>query len=86
MTEQEEQAYNALYKWSDRLNKWEYNKQYIRNKKRKLKQFNPNAVSLLLIDKMNELTRGKITAEEAMSVLNMVEVRTETRLCMEAGF
>jgi ribosomal protein L32E len=84
-TEQEEQVYHALYKWADRLNKWEYSQQLTRNKGKKLKTYSPNGISLLLIDNMNKI--GNIlTPEEAMSILHTVEVRTELNLCMQAGF
>lgn len=84
-TEQEEQVYNALYKWADRLNKWEYSQQLTRNKGKKLKTYSPNATSLLLIDNMNNIAKG-LTPEEAMSILHTVEVRTQLNLCMQAGF
>ena len=84
-TEQEEQAYNALYKWADRLNKWEYSQQLTRNKGKKLKTYSPNATSLLLIDNMKSIAKG-LTPEEAMSILHTVEVRTQLNLCMQAGF
>jgi len=84
-TEQEEQAYNALEKWSSRLNKWEYSQQVKRNKGKRLKQFYPNPTSLLLIDNMNRIAKD-LTPEQAMSILHTVEVRTQLNLCMEAGF
>lgn len=86
MEEQERQAYKALQKWSERLNKWEYSKQVKRNKGKKLKQFYPNTFSLVLLDACRELSNNTRTAEEAMALLHTVEGRTETRLCMEAGF
>ena len=49
-TEQETQVYNALGKWAERLNKWEYQNQLKRNKGKKLKTFSPNEFSLELID------------------------------------
>jgi DNA topoisomerase VI subunit B len=85
-SEQEEQVYNALQKWAERLNKWEFNKQWIRNKKQKLKTFSPNAFSLVIIENCNKLLNQQITPEEAMSLLHTVEGRTEIRLCLEAGF
>lgn len=85
-TSQEKQVYNALYKWADRLNKWEFNIQFKRNKNKPLKQFNPNAFSLQLIENMKRMSNQEITPEEAMSILHTVEGKTETRLCMEAGF
>ena len=85
-SEQDQQAYKALQKWAERLNKWEYSKQVKRNKGKKLKQFSPNAFSLILLEACGELLKGTRTAEEAMSLLHTVEGRTETRLCMEAGF
>ena len=84
-TKQEEQVYKALYKWADRLNKWEYSQQFKRNKGKRLKQFTPNETSLLLIDNMNRIAKD-LTPEEAMSILHTVEVRTQLNLCMEAGF
>jgi len=84
-TKQEEQVYKALYKWADRLNKWEYSQQFKRNKRKRLKQFTPNGTSLLLIDNMNRIAKD-LTPEEAMSILHTVEVRTQLNLCMEAGF
>lgn len=84
-TEQEEQVYHALYKWADRLNKWEYNQQIKGNKGKKLKTYSPNGTSLLLIDNMNRIAKD-LTPEEAMSILHTVEVRTELNLCMQAGF
>lgn len=84
-TEQEEQVYNALYKWADRLNKWEYSQQLARNKGKKLKTYSPNATSLLLIENMKQIARG-LTPEQAMSILHTVEVRTQLNLCMQAGF
>lgn len=85
-TEQEQQVYNALQKWSERLNRWEYSKQVKRNKGKKLKQFYPNAFSLQLIENMQRMTKQEITPEQAMSILSTVEGRTETNRCMEAGF
>lgn len=84
-TEQEEQVYNALYKWADRLNKWEYSQQLKRNKGKKLKQYTPNETSLLLIENMKQISKG-LTPEQAMSILHTVEVRTQLNLCMQAGF
>lgn len=86
LTEQEKQVRNALLKWAERLNKWEYNIQLKRNKGKKLKQFNPNYFSLELINNAEQVISGEITPEEAMSILHTVEGRTQTRLCMEAGF
>lgn len=83
---QEKQVYQALYKWTDRLNKWEYNQQLTRNKGKKLKTFSPNATSLLLIEYMNKMTKGYLTPDETMSILHTVDVRTELNLCMQAGF
>ena len=85
LTEQEEQAYNALNKWATRLNKWEYSQQLKRNKGKRLKQFTPNGTSLLLIDNMKALGIS-ITPDQAMSILHTVEVRTQLNLCIEAGF
>lgn len=85
LTEQEEQVYHALYKWADRLNKWEYSQQLKHNKGKRLKQFTPNGTSLLLIDNMNRIAKD-LTPEEAMSILHTVEVRTQLNLCMQAGF
>ena len=85
-TEQEQQVYNALYKWSERLNKWEYSMQVKRNKGKKLKTFSPNYFSLQLIENMNRMSNQEITPIEAMSILSTAEGRTETRLCLEAGF
>ena len=84
-TEQEEQVYHALYKWADRLNKWEYSQQLKRNKGKKLKTYTPNGTSLLLIDNMNRIAKD-LTPEQAMSILHTVEVRTQLNLCIEAGF
>jgi len=84
-TTQEEQVYHALYKWADRLNKWEYNQQIKRNKGKRLKQFTPNGTSLLLIDNMNRIAKD-LTPEQAMSILHTVEVKTQLNLCMQAGF
>ena len=83
-TEQEQQVYNALEKWSERLNKWEYSKTIKKGKKREY--FIPNAFSLQLIENIQRMTRQEITPEEAMSILSTVEGRTETSRCMEAGF
>ena len=83
---QEDQVYNALYKWADRLNKWEYAKQIQRNKGKGLKTFSPNSLSLQLIDNIKLMTNQKITPEEAMSTLHTAQGRAETRMCMEAGF
>ena len=85
-TEQEKQVYNALQKWSERLNRWEYSMQVKRNKGKKLKTFSPNSFSLQLIENMNRMNSQEITPEQAMSILSTTEGRTETRLCMEAGF
>jgi ribosomal protein L32E len=85
LTHQEAQAYKALEKWAERLNKWEYSQQVKRNKGKKLKHFTPNATSLLLIDNMKELGITK-TPEQAISILHRVEVRTQLNLCMESGF
>ena len=85
LDKQEHRAYKALFKWSERLNAWEYSIQYSRSKK-KLKVFFPNAFSLQLIENMGLLCSHKITPEEAMSILHTVEGKTELRLCMEAGF
>ena len=85
LTEQEEQVYNALYKWADRLNKWEYSQQLKCNKGKRLKQFTPNGTSLLLIDNMSRIAKD-LTPDQAMSILHTVEVRTQLNLCMEAGF
>lgn len=85
-TTQEEQVYKALYKWSERLNKWEYSNQIKKNKRKKLKTFSPNAFSLMLIKNMNKMTNQEFTPEEAMSILYTTEGQTELRLCMEAGF
>ena len=85
-TEQEKQVYDALYKWADRLNKWEYAKQVKRNNGKKIKTFSPNDFSLDLIENMKRMISGKITPEEAMSILHTANGRTETRMCMEAGF
>ena len=85
-TKQEEQVYKALKKWAERLNKWEYSTQVKRNKGKKLKSFSPNYFSLQIIENLNLMTNKEITPEEAMSILYTVEGRTETRLCMEAGF
>ena len=85
-SEQEEQVYNALYKWADRLNKWEYAKQVRNNKGKKLKTFSPNDFSLQLIDNMKLMINEKITPAEAMSILHTAQGRAETRMCMEAGF
>jgi hypothetical protein len=85
LTEQEEQVYNALYKWASRLNKWEYSQQLKRNKGKRLKQFHPNATSLLLIDNMKQIGIT-MTPEQAMSILYDVSVRTQLNLCMEAGY
>lgn len=85
-TKQEEQVYKALYKWAERLNKWEYSVQVKQNKGKKLKKYSPNYFSLQIIENMNLMTNEKITPEEAMSILYITEGRTETRLCMEAGF
>jgi hypothetical protein len=84
--EKDKQAYHALQKWAERLNKWEYSKQVKRNKGKRLEQFYPNAFSLLLLDACRELLNGTRTAEEAMSILHTVEGKTELQLCMEAGF
>lgn len=86
MTEQNRQAYDALQKWAERLNKWEYSIQVKRNKGKKLKTFSPNAFSLLLLENCRLLINEEITAEQAMSTLHTGEGRTQTRLCMEAGF
>lgn len=85
-TEQEEQVYSALKKWCERLNKWEYKKQVERNKGRKLKTFIPNYISLQFIENMNNMTNGRITPEEVMSILHIIEVKTQLNLCMDAGF
>ena len=85
LTKQEEQVYNALNKWASRLNKWEYSQQLKRNKGKRLKQFYPNATSLLLIDNMKQIGIT-MTPEQAMSVLYDVSVRTQLNLCMEAGY
>lgn len=85
LEEQEKQVYQALYKWADRLNKWEYSKQLKRNKGKRLKRFTPNRTSLLLIDNMKALGIS-ITPDQAMSILHTVEVRTQLNLCIEAGF
>ena len=85
-TEQEKQVYNALEKWSERLNRWEYSMQLKRNKGKKLKQFYPNALSLQLIENMQRMTKQEITPEEAMSILSTTEGRAETSMCMDAGF
>jgi len=87
MTEtQEMQAYKALEKWANRLNKWEYSKQFKNNKNKRLKQFTPNFLSLILIENMRKLINKTITPNDAMAILSTSESRTETRLCMEAGF
>lgn len=86
LTKQEKQVRNALLKWAERLNKWEYNIQLKRNKGRRLKQFNPNYFSLELINNTERMINGEITTEEAMSILHTTEGRTQTRLCMESGF
>jgi hypothetical protein len=86
MTEQEKQVYHTLQKWAERLNAWEYNNQVKRNKGKKLKSFSPNAFSLQLIENCKRMLNKEITAEQAMSILATTEGRTETRLCMEAGF
>ena len=85
-TKQEEQVYKALEKWAERLNKWEYSIQLKRNKGKKLKTFSPNYFSLQIIENLKLMTNEEITSEEAMSILHTTEGRTETRLCMEAGF
>lgn len=85
-TRQEEQVYNALYKWAERLNKWEYDIQIKRNKEKKLKTFSPNYFSLQLIENMNSMSNQEITPEQAMSILSTIEGRTQTKMCMEAGF
>lgn len=82
---QEKQVYQALYKWADRLNKWEYNNQVIRNKGKKLKHFSPNATSLLIIESMGKIGNG-LTPEQAMSILHNPSVRAELNMCMQAGF
>ena len=85
-TEQEQQVYNALYKWAERLNKWEYQNQLKRNKGMKLETFSPNDFSLELIENLRKMSRQEITPEEAMSILWTVRGRAEIRMCMEAGF
>lgn len=85
-TEQEQRVYNALYKWADRLNKWEYQNQLKRNRGNKLKTFSPNYFSLQLIENLKQMDNQVITPEEAMSILSTTEGRTQTRMCMEAGF
>lgn len=83
-TAQEQQVYNALEKWSERLNRWEYSKTIKKGKKRKY--FIPNAFSLQLIENMQRMTRQEITPEQAMSILFIIKGKAETRMCMEAGF
>jgi len=85
-TEQEKQVYNALEKWSERLNRWEYSIQLKRNKGKKLKQFYPNAFSLQLIENMQRMTKQEITPEQAISILSTNEGISERQRCMEAGF
>ena len=85
-TEQEQQVYKALQKWSERLNKWEYSMQVKRNKGKKLKTFSPNYFSLQLIENMNRMSNQEITPIEAMSILSTAEGRAQTRMCLEAGF
>lgn len=84
-TPQEEQAYNALYKWATRLNKWEYSSQLKMNKGKRLKRFIPNSTSLVLIENMKKIGTD-VTSDEAMSLLFDVSIRTELNLCIEAGF
>ena len=85
-TEQETQVYNALGKWAERLNKWEYQNQLKRNKGKKLKTFSPNEFSLELIENQKKMSCQEITPEEAMSILWTARGRAETRMCMDAGF
>lgn len=85
-TQQEKQVYNALYKWADRLNKWEYSIQLKRNNGKKLKTFSPQYFSLQLIENLNRMSNQEITPEQAISILSTTEGRTQTRMCMEAGF
>ena len=85
-TQQEEQVYNALYKWAERLNKWEYSIQLKRNNGKKLETFSPQYFSLQLIENLNGMSNQEITPEQAISILSTTEGRTQTRMCMEAGF
>lgn len=85
-TSQEEQVCKALSRWAERLNKWEYNQQVVRNKGKKLKTYSPNAFSLVLIENMKKMTNQEITPEEAIGVLYTTEGKTELRLCMDAGY
>jgi len=85
-TDQKKQVINALSKWAERLNKWEYAIQVKRNKGKKLKQYNPQYYSLIIIQAENDFINGKISADDAMSYLHTPEGSANLRQCMEAGF
>lgn len=85
-TQQEDRVYDALDKWRNRLQKWEYSKQISKNKNRKLKVFIPNYFAIEIGETLNQMCNQKITPEEAMSVLHTVDGRTQIRMCMESGF
>lgn len=85
-SEQDQRTYRALQKWAERLNRWEFSKQFKKNNCKPLKHYSPNAFSLILIEASGKLLDNEISAEEAMSLLHTVEGKTELRLCMEAGF
>jgi hypothetical protein len=86
MNEQTEQAYHALQRWAERLNKWAYSQQVKKNKGKRLKQFTPNSTSLILLDACKELIKGARTADEAMALLWAPGISGELRNCMDAGF
>lgn len=87
LTERENRAYRAIEKWCVRLNRWEYNKACkAKRSGRKNITFSPNAVSLMLIKARKEMLAYERTADSLIALLHRINVQTELRMCMDAGF